>query len=140
MSVEKQNGYLVVYFGDKAQKATITCTVKGVKLKTTLTVKKYSNPAGSIKFGKKNLTSKFKNNTVYHKRGTNFNNQNLQVKLKKGWKITSIYISNGNKRQNIRVNAAKFSKKITLKGKNSYCYIYCKNDKTKVSEVLSITY
>ena len=140
MSVEKQNGYLVVYFGDKAQKATITCTVKGVKLKTTLTVKKYSNPASSIKFGKKNLTSQFKNNTVYHKRGTNFNNQNLQVNLKNGWKITSIYISNGNKRQNIQVNAAKFSKKITLKGKNSYCYIYCKNDKTKVSEVLSITY
>lgn len=40
MKVSAKDGYIRVDYGKKAGKATITCTVKGVKLKTTFTVKK----------------------------------------------------------------------------------------------------
>lgn len=49
MKVSAKDGYIRVDYGKKAGKATITCTVKGVKLKTTFTVKKYTNPVSSIK-------------------------------------------------------------------------------------------
>ncbi len=63
MKVSAKDGYIRVDYGKKAGKATITCTVKGVKLKTTFTVKKYTNPVSSIKIGSKNYTSSFAKNT-----------------------------------------------------------------------------
>ena len=39
IKVAPRDGYIRVEFGKKAAKSTITCTVKGVKLKTTFTVK-----------------------------------------------------------------------------------------------------
>ena len=42
--VAARDGYIRVEYGKKEAKSTITCTVKGVKLKTTFTVKKYTNP------------------------------------------------------------------------------------------------
>ena len=53
--VAARDGYIRVEFGKKAAKSTITCTVKGVKLKTTFTVKKYTNPCKTFKIGKTNL-------------------------------------------------------------------------------------
>jgi len=141
MKAEKRDGYVVVYFGDKAQKTTITCTVKGVKLKTTLTVKKYSNPAKSFKIGKTNLTSKFKTTNIVKKGGKTYKNQNLSVQLKSGWKINYVSVYNGGKtKQYSNVNSAKFSQKITLKGTDSYVLVQCVNEKTKITENLHFTY
>lgn len=141
MRVEKRDGYVVVYFGDKVQKTTITCTVKGVKLKTTLTVRKYVNPAKSIKIGKTNLTSKFKTTDICRKNGKTYKNQTLSVQLKSGWKINYVSVrNNGKTKQYNKVNSAKFSKKITLKGNDSYVLIQCVNAKTKVTENLHFTY
>lgn len=41
------DGYIKAVYKDKTAKATITCTVKNKKLKTTLTVKKYNKPKTS---------------------------------------------------------------------------------------------
>lgn len=139
--VEKRDGYLVAYFGDKAQKTTITCTVKGVKLKTTLTVKKYSNPAKSIKIGKTNLTSKFNNTNYVKKNGKNYKNQTLSVQLKSGWKIKYVSVTNNGKtKQYSNVNSAKFSNKITLSGTSSSVHIQCVNEKEKITEDLNFSY
>ena len=50
--VAARDGYIRVEYGKKEAKSTITCTVKGVKLKTTFTVKKYTNPCKTFKIGK----------------------------------------------------------------------------------------
>ena len=137
MKAEKRDGYVVVYYGDKAQKTTITCTVKGVKLKTTLTVKKYTNPAKSFKVAKTNLTSQFKTTNVARKAGKTYKNQTLSVQLKSGWKIGYVTVrNNGKSKQYNNVNSSKFSKKITLKGTDSYVIVQCTNAKTKVTEFL----
>lgn len=141
MKAEKRDGYVVVYYGDKAQKTTITCTVKGVKLKTTLTVKKYANPAKSFKIGKTNLTSQFKTTNIAQKAGKDYKNQTLSVQLKSGWKIGYVTVrNNGKTKQYNNVNSSKFSKKITLKGTDSYVIVQCINAKTKVTEYLHFSY
>lgn len=141
MKAEKRDGYVVVYYGDKAQKTTITCTVKGVKLKTTLTVKKYVNPAKSFKIGKINLTSQFKTTNIAKKAGKDYKNQTLSVQLKSGWKIGYVTVrNNGQSKQYNNVNSSKFSKKITLKGTDSYVIVQCINAKTKVTEYLHFSY
>lgn len=141
MKAEKRDGYVVVYFGDKAQKTTITCTVKGVKLKTTLTVKKYTNPAKSFKIGKTNLTSQFKNTNSVKKNGKTYKNQALNVQLKSGWKINYVVVYNDGKSKHYsNVNSSKFSKKITLKGSTSYVHVQCVNAKTKITEDLHFSY
>lgn len=139
--VEKRDGYLVAYFGDKAQKTTITCTVKGVKLKTTLTVKKYTNPAKSIKIGKTNITSKFKDTNYARKNGKTYKNQTLNIQLKSGWTIKYVAVYNdGKTKQYSNINSAKFSKKITLKGSSSSVHIQCVNKKQKIAEDLRFSY
>lgn len=141
MKAEKRDGYVVVYYGDKAQKTTITCTVKGVKLKTTLTVKKYENPAKNFKIGKTNLTSQFKTTNIAKKAGKDYKNQTLSVQLKSGWKIGYVTVrNNGQSKQYNNVNSSKFSKKITLKGTDSYVIVQCINAKTKVTEYLHFSY
>lgn len=141
IKVSAKNGYIQATFGDKAGKTTITCTVKGVKLKTTLTVKKYTNPCKSIKVGKQNLTSKFKNTDVY-RTNKGYKNQTLNIKMNKGWKISSVYVykgggSSANKRYNVN-NKSSFSKKITVSNDYGYVYVSCYNEKTKISEWLEI--
>ena len=73
--VAARDGYIRVEFGKKAAKSTITCTVKGVKLKTTFTVKKYTNPCKTFKIGKTNLLSKF-NKMMYLERTRHLKNKN----------------------------------------------------------------
>ena len=73
--VAARDGYIRVEYGKKEAKSTITCTVKGVKLKTTFTVKKYTNPCKTFKIGKTNLLSKF-NNMMYLERTRHLKNKN----------------------------------------------------------------
>lgn len=138
IKVKAKNGCIQVLYRDKAEKTKISCTVNGVKLKTDFTVKKYSNPCKSIKLGKTNLTSKFKSNWSYNQK-KNFNKQKLDIKMNKNWIITSVEVSNGNDIDEYPVNSTKFSKKITIKGKNSNFVIYCYNTKTKVCEALTFS-
>lgn len=73
--VAARDGYIRVEFGKKAAKSTITCTVKGVKLKTTFTVKKYTNPCKTFKIGK---TNRFQNliKMMYLERTRHLKNKN----------------------------------------------------------------
>ena len=139
IKVAARDGYIRVEYGKKAAKSTITCTVKGVKLKTTFTVKKYSNPCKTFKIGKTKLTSKFNKINVI---GTNkaFKNQKLDVKLKDGWKIRSVHVTSGTGSYSDynSINKSSFSKKITVSNNYGYIYVYCYNEKTKVNECLQI--
>ena len=133
--VAARDGYIRVEFGKKAAKSTITCTVKGVKLKTTFTVKKYTK---TFKIGKTNLLSKFNKNDVLRTNKA-FKKQKLDIKLKSGWKISSVHVTSGTgSYNNYRVNKSSFSKKITVSNNYGYIYVYCYNEKTKVSECLQI--
>ncbi len=136
IKVEAKNGYIKVTFRDKAEKTKISCTVKGVKLSKTFTVKKYSNPCKSIKLGKTNLTSKFKTYWTYYQSKT-FKNQKLSIQMNKNWKISNIYVSNSDGYTKYPVNGTKFNKKISIKGSYSYFDVYCYNTKTKVYECLT---
>lgn len=138
VKVSAQNGYIRAEFGDKAAKATITCTVKGVKLKTTLTVKKYTNPCSSLKLGKTNFTSKFSKTDIYRQTKA-FKNQTLSIKAKSGWKISKVSVYNNGSYKGYTVNSSKFSKKINLNGNYSTVYVYCTNTKTGISECLILT-
>ena len=75
IKVAPRDGYIRVEFGKKAAKSTITCTVKGVKLKTTFTVKKYTNPCETFKIGK---TTCFQNliKMMYLERTRHLKNKN----------------------------------------------------------------
>ena len=138
IKVAPRDGYIRVEFGKKAAKSTITCTVKGVKLKTTFTVKKYTNPCKTFKIGKTNLLSKFNKNDVLRTNKA-FKKQKLDIKLKSGWKISSVHVTSGTgSYNNYRVNKSSFSKKITVSNNYGYIYVYCYNEKTKVSECLQI--
>lgn len=130
-----KDGYIRAVYGNKAVKATITCTVKGVKLKTTLTVKKYANPCSTLKIGTTNFTSKFSKTDVYRQSKT-FKNQTLSIKTKSGWKITRVSVYNNGSYKNYTVNSSKFSKKITMNKSYSTLYVYCTNTKTGVEECL----
>ena len=119
IKVAPRDGYIRVEFGKKAAKSTITCTVKGVKLKT-------------------NLLSKFNKNDVLRTNKA-FKKQKLDIKLKSGWKISSVHVTSGTgSYNNYRVNKSSFSKKITVSNNYGYIYVYCYNEKTKVSECLQI--
>lgn len=139
IKVSARNGYIRVEYGDKAGKAKITCKVKGVKLSTTFTVKKYSNPCKSLKIGKTNLTKKY-NKTWSYRQNKEFKNQKLDVQMNKNWKISTIYVSNSSGTQRFYVNKNKFNKKISIKGNYSSFSIYCENTKTGINEVISYTY
>ena len=139
VKVYAKNGYIRAEFGKKAiKKATITCKVKGVHLKATLSVKKYTNPCSSFKLGKTNLTSKFSKTDVF-KTNKNYKNQKLTIKMNKGWKITKVYVQKKSGSYTTeRMNKTSYSKKISLTNNSGYVYVYCYNEKTKVSECLEI--
>ena len=140
IKVSAQNGYIRAEFGDKAGKATITCTVKNVKLKTTLTVKKYASPVKSMKLGSTNFTSKFKNtNTVKTK--SKFSKKKLAVKMNSGWVIKYVSVYNGGGKSSLyTVNGTSFSKTISLTYNYGSVYVSCYNNKTKVTELMEIRY
>lgn len=135
IKVTAKNGYIRAEYGNKAAKATITCTVKGVKLKTTLTVKKYTNPCSTLKIGKTNFASKFKKTDLY-RQSKAFKNQTLNIKAKSGWKITGVSVQNNNDYKSYTVNSSKFSKKITLNKGYGTLRIYFKNTKSGLEECL----
>lgn len=136
IKVEAKDGYIKAYFGYKEGKATITCTVNKVKLKTTLTVKKYSNPLKTFKIGKTNYTSKYKTINDY-KDKKSYKKQKLILETNKNWVIRSVYVYSGSSTQSYRPNSTKLTKKVTLNPKNyDNVYIYLYNSKTKISERL----
>lgn len=117
IKVSAQDGYIRVVYGDKAGTAKITCTVRGVKLKTTFTVKKYTNPISKLTVGGKNYTSKFaKTNRYYY--GKKFSNKKFSIKVKSGWKIK--WVSTPTK--TYYMNKSSWSKTVSMK-KYSYSYI-----------------
>lgn len=138
VKVEKRDGYIVAYFGDKTCKTTISCKVNGTTIKTVLNIKKYTNPAKSIKIGSTNFTSKFKNTDTY-KQSKTYKKQTLSVKMNSNWKIRSVYVHSGNTTKSYTgINKSSFSKKITMSKNYDYVDIYCYNTKTGVNEVLTI--
>lgn len=138
MKVSAKDGYIRVDYGKKAGKATITCTVKGVKLKTTFTVKKYTNPVSSIKIGSKNYTSSFAKNT-YTYTSKKVSKKTLSVKAKKGWTIKSVSVYNGGSKY-YNVNKSSYSKKITLSKKYSDVIVVMYQKSTGLTESLMVTY
>lgn len=132
VKVEKNDGYITVIWGDEAANSTITCTVKGVKLKTTVKVVKYVNPISSIKIGSNNITKKY-NNTGSFTKASPFKNKKVSIKMKKGWTIDSISIKN-KKRNDYYVGSSTFVKTLTLTENLSYISVQCHNKKTGVYE------
>ena len=63
----------------------------------------------------------------------------LTIKMNKGWKITKVYIQKKSGSYTTeRMNKTSYSKKISLTNNSGYVYVYCYNEKTKVSECLEI--
>lgn len=133
-TLEAQNGKIKVSFPKKAFKTTISCTVKGKKLKTTLTIKKYSNPLKTFKIDKSTFTSKFSNNDVY-RQGKSFKNKTMTLKAKSGWIIGLVYVYNGSSYKKYDVYGSSFSKKVTL---GSRIEVLCYNSKQNIFETLTL--
>lgn len=138
VKLEAKDGYITAHFPKKAFKTTITCTVKGKKLKTTLTIKKYTNPLKVLKIDNTNFTKKLDRDDSYSQK-KKFSNKKMSIQLKSGWKISSVYVYNNSSSSSWRnLNTAKFSKKISLTSSYAYVNIYVYNTKTGVSECLSL--
>lgn len=134
--VEKKDGYLCVYFGDKAGKTTISCKVKGKTIKTSYQVVKYSNPVKTFKIGTKCYKSKF-NSTDEFKNGAKFSNKKVSIKAASGWKITSVYVYNGSSSKTYRsINSSSWSKKLSLNKSGAYISVTLVNQSKKLGESL----
>lgn len=140
MPVEARSGYLVVRYGDRKGKATITCTVKGVPLSTTFTVKKYENPLNGFSIGKKRCEALYdKTDSATIKK--TFRGKALSLKAKKGWVIRSVVVYNGLTAQTQtwrNLNAATFSKKVTLTSAYGSVSVTCYQEKTGIQETLQL--
>lgn len=76
--------------------ATISCKIGGQTISTKLTVKKWSNPFNSFKLDKTEFKTKFNKATGFEWFHTNkISSKKLTLKVKNGWKITSVYSYNG---------------------------------------------
>lgn len=135
ITLEKKDGYVKAYFGDRAVKATISCKVNGKKISTVLDVRKYANPVKTFKIGKTNYASKFKNVDTYRQKKA-FKKQKLSITMNKNWKINSVSVYNGSSSSSWTVNSNKFSKTISLTNSYAYVRVYCTNSSTGVSEWL----
>ena len=131
------SGYIRVEY-KKPGKTTITCTVKGKKLKTTFTVKKYSNPVKTLKIGSKSYTSKF-NKVRIASSAKKISKKTLNIKAKKGWKIAWVSVYNGSSKF-YTVNKTSFSKKITLNKKGGYVMVKLTQKSTGLNESLQLYY
>lgn len=131
------SGYIAVEY-KKPGKTTISCTAKGKKLKTTFTVKKYSNPVKTLKIGSKSYTSKF-NKVRIASSAKKISKQTLNIKAKKGWTIDWVSVYNGSSKY-YTVNKKSFSKKVTLNKKGGYVMVKLTQKSTGLSENLQIYY
>ncbi len=138
IKVEARDGYISVQYGKKAGKANITCTVRGVKLKTTFTVKKYSNPLKSFKIGTTNFKSKYNSINRYRQKKS-YKNKTVTVQVNSGWKIKSLSLTQNGKFKYYYPNSSKFSAKISLTKDYDDIVMIIKNEKTGVSEYISFT-
>ncbi|MCI6498966.1 MAG: hypothetical protein PUD71_08515 [Lachnospiraceae bacterium] len=138
IKVVARDGYISVQYGKKAGKANITCTVRGVKLKTTFTVKKYSNPLKSFKIGTTNFKSKY-NKINSYRQTKSFKNQTFTIQTNSGWKIKSVLLTQNGKYKYYYPNSSKFSAKISLTKDYDDIGMIIKNEKTGVSEYISFT-
>lgn len=137
IKLEACDGYIIVRYGNKSQKTTITCEVKGVKLKTTLKIIKYRNPFKSIKLGGRDYTKGFnKNLYIYTKK--KYKNNTLAIKCKSGWKIRSIkYTKQGSKHlvnKYYKMCSSTVSKKAALYVKGSEISICAENKSLGIRE------
>lgn len=139
VKVTARDGYIDLKFGKKTGKVKITCTVKGKKLSTYYTVKKYTNPLSTFKIGNKSFVSKFNKTDVYTQK-SGHKNKILKLKAKKGWKIQSVMVLNTAPGVKFyKVNKSSFSKKITLNAgvhSSGEIQVAMYNSKTKVSELV----
>lgn len=137
IKVYAKKGYISVKYAPKAGKSTITCTVKGVKLKTTFTVRKYTNPISKITYNGKNYTSNFNNDNVLNKSYAKTKNKLLTVKAKPGWKITYVAVHNS-KSKLVFPNKSSYSAKVSLTSKTDIIMVGFKQTKTGLTEYVSI--
>lgn len=137
VKVEASDGCIVARYGNKAVKTNITCTVKGVKLKTTLTIKKYTNPVSMFKIDKTNITSKFNKTNSYVQKKT-FKKKKVSVQMKKGWRITSVSVYNNGKTKWYDVNGSKFSKTISLTSDEYDITVHYRNEKGTISDWVNL--
>lgn len=108
---------------------------KRCKVKNNIYSQKYTNPCKTFKIGKTNLLSKFNKNDVLRTNKA-FKKQKLDIKLKSGWKISSVHVTSGTgSYNNYRVNKSSFSKKITVSNNYGYIYVYCYNEKRRFLNV-----
>ena len=141
IELEAGDGYITVRYGNKSQKTTITCEVKGVKLKTTLKIVKYKNPFKSKKLGGTNYTKRYnKRNYAYITK--KYNNNTLSIKCQSGWKITYVgFTKKSTKRYKVyRTNSSTFSKKVSLNAWYKDITIYVENEKTGIKEMFNMDY
>lgn len=134
-----KDGDIRVYFFKKAGTADITFQIGSQKLKSTITVKNYSNPLRSFKVGKKNFTSRFRSATEYNYfHSSVLKNQTVSAKAAKGWKITSMKMQYGSGSYEINsCSKSSFSKKVTFDGDLDYITFTMRNTKTKAYVTLT---
>ena len=134
-----KDGDIRVYFFKKAGTADITFQIGSQKLKSTITVKNYSNPLRSFKVGKKNFTSRFQSATecnYFH--SSTLKNQLVSAKAAKGWKITSMKLQYGSGSYEISsCSKSSFAKKVTFDGDLDYVTFTMRNTKTKAYVTLT---
>ena len=110
----------------KAGKATLTVKVKkGGKTKTykiKVKVEKGSSPFKSFKVGKKNITSKYKNEQYADVKVANNSKQKIAIKLKSGKKIKSMKYTTKSIKNNSTI-------KVKKEDPNLYISIYDKKSK-----------
>lgn len=137
--VKARPGYVQVYYYKKAGTATISCKVKGKKISTKFTVKKYQSPIKSLTIGKKNFASKFKgidNYDYYHT--DKIKKQKLKITTANDWVIQSISTTlNGTYKFKYQSKPVKsYSEKISSAKKSDEVWIRCYNRKTKMTETV----
>lgn len=129
-----KTGKIRVYFFKKPGKAVISFKVGNQTLKSTVTVKPYSNPLKTFKVGKKNFVSKFNTTTEYNYfRTSDLKNQKVSIQAAKNWKISSIEMKygSGSYKVSSRKTKTNFSKKVTFDGDADYIIITLYHTKTK---------
>ncbi len=150
-SVENDGDCSTIYFhAKKAGKATITFYVGSKKCTTKITVKKYTNPAKTIKISGvnkgNNIACKFK--TKYGIKNISLpkttKKAKLKVKAASGWKLTNVYVwDTTNAKLVLSKNYSKGTSKQkcyslgTLKKSHPYnVFLYFKNKKTGAYQYL----
>lgn len=139
---EKSSFYSCIEITPKSADTTkISFKYGGKKYTSTVYVTDYENPFKSIKVGKKDLTKKFdKSNEYVYKQKHNMSGK-LKIKLKKDWKVKSMYLGYpDDKGGQVVKNNKNISLRTDMYDGTCYLSILLQNKKTKEELPIQLEY